>query len=574
MNCPNCNTVLSDNAKFCTHCGAMIKANPQANAGTSAPERQNTVVCIKCGAQIRPGAKFCTKCGAAQSVPAAQPPAQPASAQMTPPAEQPAFAQEAQPAPQQAPVQEIQPVGPQAPAQSPQPAEQPTPVQMTQPTWQPAPVQMTQPPAQPLSEPSAQLSEQQASVQMPSEQQVPAQQAPKKKKKSKLPLVMVIILLLILLLVGGYFVLDKVFDINLISMIMGGEDNDSEDEEDIEDPDDRENPGDTNATDGDSSDADGEEVKEIDPEVLKALADQLEAAKQASDGGDYTSALDGSKEVLNRFIALSEEYDLDENARKQIAEAFAIASKSAIAIGQNVESVAYGSAGYTQIHITVDPVLEIATVLKEKGYEVDSTGIEEYNEGIVPRMKEWFILAINEITKRDQWSRDEAWTYAEAAYSIQENGKTVLFDESDLDDPLRLRYVYCLAWIMRKRCENGVADGSMSNADAFNNLISVLEETDYNLLVLQDIITYGNASGQNVTGYRNAYNAIVDEIKNEQGLSIVNSGVNSGTSVDVRKFWYFNDLDGDNAYKVDINNGTTQVTRDWIRENIPSYIAR
>lgn len=60
------------------------------------------------------------------------------------------------------------------------------------------------------------------------------------------------------------------------------------------------------------------------------------------------------------------------------------------------------------------------------------------------------------------------------------------------------------------------------------------------------------------------------KLKEEQNLSIVNSG----TSADVRRFWYFNDLDGDDVYEVGINNGTAQTTIDWIRNNIPSNISR
>lgn len=415
------------------------------------------------------------------------------------------------------------------------------------------------------------------STQVPAQPaQPPVQQVPKKKKNVVLPLV--IIFLVIIFLVGGYFVLDKFFGVNPIEMVMGKkEDKDKEEDKDrhTKNKDDEEDDDDEDL-DGESEDADNDEdsEKEADPEVLEDLIAKIETAKTSHTEGANDDAINVGKDVLQQYIILSKEYDLGEETREHIADAYEFVSKAVIAYCKKIIPLALGQGGYTEVRNALNPVLEIAVSLEEGGIEVDSTEIQEYSDGVVQNFKDEFIKKINEITERDQWSRDEAWTYAEDAYGIQENGKIVLFDESDLDDPLRLRYAYCLSWIMRKRCENGVADGSMSGKDAFDSLISILEETDYNLLVLQDIITYGSAIGENTAGYQEAYNAIVQKIKELQNLSIVNSGVNSGTSVDVRKFWYFNDLSGEDAYKVDINNGTTQATRDWIRNNAPLYIGR
>ena len=86
----------------------------------------------------------------------------------------------------------------------------------------------------------------------------------------------------------------------------------------------------------------------------------------------------------------------------------------------------------------------------------------------------------------------------------------------DLDDPLRLRYEYCLAMVTRKRCETGLADGSMSYADAVQTLASILEETDYNPLLLQDMVNYGQQAGMNVENYRYAYEMILDIIQRKK----------------------------------------------------------
>lgn len=46
--CPQCETPLATNAKFCPNCGAKI---------------QSTAFCKECGVKLQPGAKFCADCG-------------------------------------------------------------------------------------------------------------------------------------------------------------------------------------------------------------------------------------------------------------------------------------------------------------------------------------------------------------------------------------------------------------------------------------------------------------------------------------------------------------------------------
>jgi len=46
--CPNCESPLAKNVKFCPECGANIKSSTH---------------CSECGVELQPGAKFCTECG-------------------------------------------------------------------------------------------------------------------------------------------------------------------------------------------------------------------------------------------------------------------------------------------------------------------------------------------------------------------------------------------------------------------------------------------------------------------------------------------------------------------------------
>lgn len=58
--CPNCNSPLSPQVKFCETCGAKIETAP---------------VCRNCGAPLPAGVKFCEECGAPRDTPASPSPA-------------------------------------------------------------------------------------------------------------------------------------------------------------------------------------------------------------------------------------------------------------------------------------------------------------------------------------------------------------------------------------------------------------------------------------------------------------------------------------------------------------------
>lgn len=59
--CAVCGKDLSDDAKFCLYCGAMVPTEKE----TAKEESIQTVFCIKCGEQIKSITHFCPKCGAA-----------------------------------------------------------------------------------------------------------------------------------------------------------------------------------------------------------------------------------------------------------------------------------------------------------------------------------------------------------------------------------------------------------------------------------------------------------------------------------------------------------------------------
>ena len=368
--------------------------------------------------------------------------------------------------------------------------------------------------------------------------------------KSKAPLIIAIVLAVILLLTGAVFLMIGIFGSDHLEV--------SDDSSQVENA----------AVEEASRTNEGGDAALLD--AVDIIAENARAEYEAE---NYDGACAQAKDALAQYLTIAEENNLQAEAQKKIEDVYQIYQDSVIVRCDNLESQQAGSAMFEQTWGIISEAVDFSTQIAECGFTIDDSELAAYQEECVNVFKVKFIEAINNITNYENWSRDEAWSYAEEAEKINKNGNAVMFDTDDLDDPLRLRYEYSLAWVTRKQSETGMADGSLTKADVVNNMRAILRETDYNLLLLQDIISYGNDVGLDVSRYVQAYNAIVDEIYREQGLMIVaGDSQNAPQTVDVRHFWYFNDLTGDDAYKVDFSNGTTAATRSWIRNNIPGII--
>ena len=303
-------------------------------------------------------------------------------------------------------------------------------------------------------------------------------------------------------------------------------------------------------------------------------ADSVQSTNNNSNGSGSTrnntskidsTLLDEADEKLANAKTAYDEENYSEGALDRVDDAYALYQAVIMRVSEGIMDQGPIPGGYEQISDYLKEAMDMANTLYENGYVVDNSEVSNLQDTLVNTYKEMYIQAINNITTYDHWSRDEAWNIAEQAYNVgNENGTPVLFSLDDLDDPLRLRYEYCLAMVTRKRCETGLADGSMSYADAVQTLASILEETDYNPLLLQDMVNYGQQAGMNVENYRYAYEMILDIIQREEGITI-------GGDVDLDHFWYFNDLDGDSSYRVG-DYGTTSYVRSWIRNNISGIL--
>ncbi len=327
--------------------------------------------------------------------------------------------------------------------------------------------------------------------------------------------------------------------------------------------------GDTQSTNANSnSSTNTHNTSKADSALLNAADEKITDAQTSYDEGNYLEgALPQCEEALQDYISIAENGKMQGELADRIDAAYALYQASIVQISEGVIAQGPIPGGYEQVAGYLDQAMEMANTLYEtgSGYVVDNSEVSDLQNNLVTTYRDLYIQAINNITTYDHWSRDEAWSIADQAYSVaNEDGTPALFSLDDQEDPLRMRYVYCLAMVTRKRCETGLADGSMSYADAVQRLSDILAETDYNPLLLQDMINYGQQAGMNVSNYQYAYQMIIGVIQSEEGITI-------GSDVDLDHFWYFNDLDGDAAYKVGAY-GTTSFVRDWIRNNIPEIL--
>ncbi|MBP8968590.1 MAG: zinc-ribbon domain-containing protein [Lachnospiraceae bacterium] len=397
-------------------------------------------------------------------------------------------------------------------------------------------------------------------------QNAPVQNAPageEKAKKGSKGIILIIVLAICALIVAILLALKAT---GVLSRITSGISQSTE-----------EAPDNDNNEEDEETPGEDEEEPEEDPEVAEArrqeisdIMDEIDAAVEEGDKSelitdDYGTALDG-------YIKLASKYELADDVSKEAAEVFEkyaqqVRNSIALLDGQHVSS-----GLYIQSREYYDEILGYADAMTNAGIKFDDCGIGAESDALIEVYRGKYIYAINEITSRENWSRDEAWELMEDAASIvDEDGDRILFNEDDLDDPMRLRYIYSLAWKTRKDIETGIANGSMTYEDALDRIDSVLRDTDYNLMLLHDGIYYSDKAGIDSAPYMVAFNNEIEKMQEFDGVIVVlDPSKTDETHFEMNHFWIFNDIsDGaDPAYQVSFTNGTSATTRAWIRENI------
>jgi hypothetical protein len=398
---------------------------------------------------------------------------------------------------------------------------------------------------------------------------IPAETQPEPEKSHSKGLIFIIILVIIALIVAILLVLKST------GLLSRGNNDQNQNVQTSSNTSDEDTP---NEGEGeDDPEPEPEPEPEEDPEVVAARLAEIEQIKSDIDAavktGDESQGInEGYTTALDGYITLATDYELADEVSGDALKVFDKYTEQVRFSVSLLDGQKVSSGLYIQSMVYYDDLVSYASNLHEAGYDIDVDKVSEERASLRETYRIKYINAINEISSRENWSRDEAWELmADAASILDDDGNPVLFDEDDLDDPLRLRYIYSLAWATRKHLETGFADKSITAEEALDTIDELLPETDYNLQLLFDAIYYAGKAGVDAAPYEDAFNAIMEKIGENQGITIIMDHAKADeTHIDLNHFWAFNDIspDADPDIQVSTTNGTTAETRAWIRDNI------
>lgn len=514
MKCPKCQTEINNNAKFCTKCGCNLAAE-MAKTAAKAPSQVSSAACAKCGAALKPGAKFCTKCGT---------PAAPARVQE--PEEKTMF------------LYDTNNRG----------GDDRTVVIDTG--------NIAARPAQRNQMPGA--------IPMPDDI-VPPSKANKKEKTQKQPkntdkqksdekagggLIAVIIILMVLIIASAavcFFVWKG--DISLPAIGIGNtkteEKESREEEEESED---------ATETEKEKEKGKGKSKADIDTEELFAEADALlaEGKNQIAVDAEIINGMESLRSAINQYVEKAEEAGDAGIASDKIADAYASYVSAVIRHKDMLDGQSISGSIYSQIMSEMKDAESLAKELSQKGYSVDTSSLTSAKDAFDTSYTSRVISSFDDFTNRAAWSRTEAWNLM--------SGFDSMFDSSDLDNPLKLRYAYALSWWVQKQIETELASGTITEKGAAIKIANMIEDMDYNPMMINYYISYMQNAGENCSSVSDAYDDIVQHIAQTQGIRI-------GEDIALERFWYFNDF---GTYSVDSKNGVTPENRQWIRNRMSS----
>ena len=532
MKCPKCQNEINGNARFCTKCGCnlaeemakMQAAEPQPKPEQPQSQGKLTKTCVKCGAPVKEGTRFCTKCGT--------PVAQPAPVQPTVEAPKPA------PTPVQ-PTQTPQPKAatPVQPAPTPQPKAA-TPVQPA-PTPQPKAVTPVQP--TPAPQPKAAAPVKPAPAQpkpAPASNKQPKPAMPKDDEKASPALIIVVVVLAVLVIASG-IVCFLVWN-GTISLPFGGTvTEETTDEEES-----------TEAT----TEA---ETSTVDVDELFAETDTLaETGKgQIAVDAEIVDGMNNLNAAIQEYASKAEEAGDISLAFDRINDAYVAYITAIVRHKDMLSASTLSGAIYKQILIEMDDAAALGDDLAAKGYEVDYSSLTSAKDEFIKSYTDKVVSAFDEFTKGQMWSRTECW-------NLMSETADNMFDTTDLDNPLRLRYAYALSWWIQKQIETELQNGTITAKGAAIKIGGMIQTMDYNPMMIDYYVNYMNEAGEDCTEVSQAYDDIVNQLSQTQGFVL-------GQDIPLDHFWYFNDF-GEYAGDVEdgTTNGVTPENRQWIRDRM------
>lgn len=258
------------------------------------------------------------------------------------------------------------------------------------------------------------------------------------------------------------------------------------------------------------------------------------------------------REAISLYIQKAEEAGNAMLVSDRIEDTYASYETAMLKHKSMMESSLSGGI-YAQIMEELNDIVSLGQDLTAKGFAIDVSSMTETRDTFDKEYKKRIAEEFNSFTQRDMWSRTEAW-------KLINDTADNMFDPANLDDPIRLRYVYALSWWIQRQLETEIGNGTITEKGAAIKIANQIEEMDYNPMMLHYYIIYMNHSGENCSEVEKAYQDIVDYLAKTQGIRL-------GEDIMLDRFWYFNDFEN---YSVDSKNGVTPKNRQWIRARMKS----
>ena len=298
---------------------------------------------------------------------------------------------------------------------------------------------------------------------------------------------------------------------------------------------------------------------EIDwPQEIQKIAGQEREASSAMADGQYRYDEGGLTILSASLMSLA---DLADQEEESVLEKYQVQAVAEVLLDEyekgyktywsNLFDQDPWSALYKELNMLAEEGGTLADRLDNSVFELDTSLLHERQAALKEAYREKYILRFNRFTEQATWSRSESWEVMSDAHEAE------LINDSKLDDPLRLRYCYAMAMVNRKTNTNAVAEKKITKAEAIENLLDVLEATDYNPTILYDCWKYADEIGDSrADEFYELYTDIIGRIRDTQDYK-----------VDPEHFWYFNDFEN---YSVSPTNGVTVENRRWIRDYMQS----
>lgn len=304
------------------------------------------------------------------------------------------------------------------------------------------------------------------------------------------------------------------------------------------------------ATDPVPQDVPVQKYVQIDPDELFAELDEMlaEGKRLAELDAEAVNAMNILGDVIRQLVQKAEEAGDRGLAADRVADAYSAYVSAVYRHKDMLDGLALSGAIYKQIMVELDEAVDLGNSLVEKGYNVEISSLPTDIDAFKTSYTDRLISAFDEFTDREMWSRTEAW-------NLMSETADNMFEPSDLDNPVRLRYAYALSWWVQKQIDTELNNGTITAKGAAIKIANMIDIMDYNPMMIEAYISFMNEAGEDCTEVSNAYNEIVERLYQTQGIRI-------GKDIDLAHFWYFNDFI---IHPVDDRNGVTQENRQWIR---------